>query len=193
MQTKKERLAMENDDELTPEQIEDLKYWEVRLRFAGYSVRLVDRAEIASQSSDKKGLAFIAHDEGVYHGDLFLRDARSIYLPDNLRVEGELDLIETGIKSLPENLKVLGDAFFALTYISYLPKTLSVTGDVWLSMMRVPLTIPDGFVFNANLYANSAKIKWGHDVVVMGNLYVDRDDVVPEWVDVRGDVVRSEW
>ena len=51
-----------------------------------------------------------------------------IKLPDNLTVNGDLDLSHTPIKSLPNNLVVIGNLFLKDTQIEMIQAGLTVTG-----------------------------------------------------------------
>lgn len=58
-------------------------------------------------------------------------------LPKNLKVEGNLDLSVSKIKSLPVGLKVGGDLILTYTKIKSLPKGLEVKGNLILSFTDI--------------------------------------------------------
>ena len=73
----------------------------------------------------ENGKLILDDDELVSHGDLYLcGNADVIKLPDNLKVDGYLDLENTQIKELPINLQVRGSLNLQGTQIKKLPYCL---------------------------------------------------------------------
>jgi hypothetical protein len=71
-------------------------------------------------------------------GDLDLDGSKITSLPQGLKVEGDLDLEDTPITSLPEGLKVGGSLFLRDTLITSLPQGLQVGGS--LNLYYTPLS-----------------------------------------------------
>ena len=68
-------------------------------------------------------------------GNLCIRGMSDITeLPENLIVEGDLDLSGTGITFLPDNLTVKGHLNIEGTKIRILPSDLSVGGNLYLDV-----------------------------------------------------------
>ena len=58
-------------------------------------------------------------------------------LPDNLSVDGFLDIRGTGITKLPKNLRIRGDSYMAKTQITELPSDLYIGGDYFLEFSKI--------------------------------------------------------
>lgn len=72
-------------------------------------------------------------------------------LPDNLKVDGNLNLQGTQITTLPDNLKVGGSLDLADTQITTLPDNLKVGGNLDLYETQIT-TLPDNLEVGGNIY-----------------------------------------
>ena len=93
--------------------------------------------------TSSSGERFVKHlnnkyDEIIVNGDLILYKKENLkYLPDNLRVEGSLILLDTPIQSLPDNLYVKGSLSLEGTPIQSLPDNLHVEGMLYLKRTQI--------------------------------------------------------
>ncbi len=72
-----------------------------------------------------------SHDKNIVEIDGEQYDVYN--LPDNLEVEGNLNLRNTDITSLPDNLIVKGDLYLENTNITSLPDNLKVGDNIYIS------------------------------------------------------------
>jgi hypothetical protein len=84
-------------------------------------------------------------------GSLKLNYSKIESLPDNLQVNGDLELIDTLIKSLPSNLQVKDNLYLIGTPIESLPNNLQVEGDLYLGDTQIK-TLPSNLQVGGNLY-----------------------------------------
>src|ERR1039457_5870121 len=78
-------------------------------------------------------------------GTLDLRNTKITSLPDNLTVNGYLDLENTLITSLPDNLTVNGSLYLQNTKITSLPDNLTVNGNLDLSYTKIT-SLPNNLI-----------------------------------------------
>ena len=71
--------------------------------------------------------------------------------PEDLDVEGNLNLDSTKITSLPNGLKVRGYLSLFDTSITSLPKDLKIRGNLYLSNTKIT-SLPNGLEVGGNLY-----------------------------------------
>ena len=96
-------------------------------------------------------------------GDFYISYTNITKLPDNLKVEGDLDLVDTPIVNLPVGLKVGGSLDLSGTKVVILPKDLIVGGNLFV--METPV----------NRKYSSEQLKTMLPGV-KGNIYDDRSD-----------------
>jgi len=121
-------------------------------------------------------------------GSLDLSEIPIKSLPDNLRVGGDLFLDSTSIKSLPDNLQVGGDLDLSGTRIKSIPDNLQVRGSLSLSRTLIK-TIPDNLQVGEGLYLSGTNIKSLPDNLKLGgDLYLDgtKIDYLPDNLKVGG-------
>ena len=97
-------------------------------------------------------------DNLTVNGDLDLRNTQIGSIPDNLTVSGDLDLSHTQIKSLPNNLVVRGFLDLAYTQIKSLPNNLIVRGDLYLNHTQIE-SLPNNLVVGGILDLGNTQIK----------------------------------
>ena len=90
-------------------------------------------------------------------GDLVVPRFGPTALPEQLTVEGKLDLRASQITRLPEGLKVGQSLALTGHAITGLPRTLSVAGDLWLGGSCI-LSLPEGFRVGGSLYLHNTPI-----------------------------------
>lgn len=96
-------------------------------------------------------------DELMVKGDVFLQYIdKELILPDNLTVEGDLNLHHSNITSLPNNLKVGRDLKLGGTKITSLPNDLKVGRDLMLFNTNIT-TLPDNLTVSG---------LWMYDMVI---------------------------
>ncbi len=66
-------------------------------------------------------------------GDLVIDDPDITALPDNLAINGNLNLSGSCVCKLPDNLLVVGDLFLHRNVIVELAEALNVGGTVWIA------------------------------------------------------------
>ena len=74
----------------------------------------------------------ITPDDLIINGDLNLSKTKITKLPDNLTVNGNLDLTHSKITKLPDNLTVGGNLYLNHSKITSLPNNLTVKMDLYL-------------------------------------------------------------
>ena len=91
-------------------------------------------------------------------GGLFLEHSDIPYLPEGLKIGGNLNLSYTPkLKSLPSDLDVKGDIYLDSSNIASLPEGLKVGGDLDLSDTQVEL-LPKGLQVGGTLDLGRTKI-----------------------------------
>lgn len=94
-----------------------------------------------------------------FAGDLFLENSEIKTLPDNLEVDGFLNLSFSQITELPSNLKLHGGLYLENTRIKSLPSTLTrVPGDLNLINSEVE-TLPDNLKVDGWLDLRNSNIR----------------------------------
>jgi hypothetical protein len=77
--------------------------------------------------------------------------------PDELNVKGNLNLMNTKIKSLPDGLQVRGYLYLRDTPITSLPEGLKV--ERWLDLRNTPITsLPKGLQVRGDLYIENTPL-----------------------------------
>lgn len=93
----------------------------------------------------------LSKEDLVYNDDLELTFSNITYLPDNLVVNGYLILLANEIiKKLPNNLTINGDLNLYGSIIEKIPKKLKVYGDLNLFGCEISL-LPDDLYVNGDL------------------------------------------
>src|ERR1035437_5384125 len=93
-------------------------------------------------------------------------------IPNNLTVNGNLDLSNTKITSLPDNLTVKGSLYLSNTKITSLPNNLTVNGTLDLRNTKIT-SLPNNLTVNGNLYLTNTQITSLPDnLTVKGSLYL---------------------
>ena len=82
-------------------------------------------------------LSSITPDDLIVNGDLNLTNRKIAKLPDNLTVRGDLYLTRASITKLPDNLAVGRDLFVSRTKITELPDNLKVGGNLHASYTKI--------------------------------------------------------
>ena len=107
-------------------------------------------------------------------GDLSLIDTPIKSLPDNLKVSGGLSLADTPIKSLPDNLQVGGNLSLIGTAIESLPDNIQLGGSLFLSRTSIK-SLPDNLKVSGSLNLRDTPIKSLPDnLQVGGSIYLNR-------------------
>ena len=137
----------------------------------------------------KHGLRFVESENGFrYYGDLLLYKCDIESLPNNLVVEGYLDLDGASITSLPDNLTVGGYLDIRGTKITSLPDNLTV-GD-YLDIRGTKITsLPDNLIVGGLLNIEGTRITHiPNDLVVGGSLDLRGTDItsLPDDLTVGG-------
>ena len=137
----------------------------------------------------KHGLRFVESENGFrYYGNLFLYKCDIESLPNNLVVEGYLDLEGTCITSLPDNLTVGSFLDIRGTKITSLPDNLTV-GD-YLDIRGTKITsLPDNLIVGGLLNIEGTRITHiPNDLVVGGSLDLRGTDItsLPDDLTVGG-------
>ena len=105
--------------------------------------------------------------KAYYNDDLDLYGAKITELPDNLVVDGYLNLNNSEITELPDNLVVGGNFYLYNTKITKLPDNLVVGG--YLNLYGAKITkLPDNLVIGGSLYLGYANITKLPDNLVVG-------------------------
>ena len=107
-------------------------------------------------------------------GDLSLIDTPIKSLPDNLKVSGGLSLAGTPIKSLPDNLQVGGNLSLIGTAIESLPDNIQLGGSLFLSRTSIK-SLPDNLKVSGSLNLRDTPIKSLPDNLQVGG-DLDLDD-----------------
>ena len=112
----------------------------------------------------------------VVKGNLNLRSTQITSLPDNLYVEGYLNLYNCkNLTSLPDNLHVKDDLNLYGTPIESLPDNLHVGGGLNLYGCKNLTSLPDNLHVEGSLYLANTPIKSLPDnLVVKGTIYINR-------------------
>ena len=134
-------------------------------------------------------------------GGLFLEHSDIPYLPEGLKIGGNLNLSYTPkLKSLPSDLDVKGDIYLEGSNIASLPEGLKVGGDLDLLDTQVEL-LPKGLQVGGTLDLRRTKItSLPKGLVVKGKLII-KNTVLLEYTDeeiremikpgfVKGKIVR---
>lgn len=98
-------------------------------------------------------------------------------LPDNLTINGYLDLSHMSIKRLPENLTVKDNLDASYTEITKLPERLTVGKDI--SLIGTPITrLPDNLTVKGSLNLSRTKItKLPDNLTVRGKLNISKTEI----------------
>jgi len=73
---------------------------------------------------------WIEEGQTEFYGNLSFHESSITHLPNNMKVEGWLDLTNTNITKLPDNLYVGGNLYIERTNITNLPNDLRLVGGV---------------------------------------------------------------
>jgi len=123
-------------------------------------------------------------------GNLNLSHSNIRTLPAGLRINGDLNLNNSEIQELPPGLKINGSLSAGRTSIRELPQDLYVLYDVYLRDSKIK-HLPDNFDCNGHLDIAGTKItKLPKDLIVEGNLNLNRLQIpeLPEALYVGGDL-----
>jgi hypothetical protein len=101
----------------------------------------------------------ISPEELNIEGDLDLEGRRIRQLPDNLKVGGSLNLENTLIEQLPDNLKVEGTLYLEQATIEQLPDNLKVGGDLHLEGSTIK-QFPNNLKVGRSLFLYRTPISW---------------------------------
>ena len=92
-------------------------------------------------------------------GGLFLQHSDIPYLPEGLKIGGNLNLSYTPkLKSLPSDLDVKGDIYLEGSNIASLPEGLKVGGDLDLAYTKIT-SLPKGLEVGGNLFIKNTKLE----------------------------------
>ena len=125
------------------------------------------------KSSDK----YVINDDFSidYKSDLFLVNTNITKLPNNLTVNGWLDLRNTNITKLPDNLTVHGYLNLTNINITKLPDNLTVNGSLILTNTNIT-ELPDNLTVYGNLYLDNTNItKLPDNLKVKDNIRITID------------------
>ena len=86
-------------------------------------------------------------------------------IPNNLTVNGSLDLEDTLITSLPDNLTVNGNLDLSNTLITSLPDNLTVNGYLDLSYTKIT-SLPDNLTVKGGLYLSNTPIAKNEELLI---------------------------
>ena len=90
---------------------------------------------------------------------LFLAHSNITYLPEGLKVSGNLNISYTPkLKSLPSDLDVKGDIYLEGSNIASLPEGLEVGGDLDLAYTKIT-SLPKGLEVGRNLYIENTELE----------------------------------
>ena len=122
-----------------------------------------ENSKMLSQMADFKAATGLDIGVGDGHpffaGDLFLENSEIKTLPDNLEVDGFLNLSFSQITELPSNLKLHGGLYLENTRIKSLPSTLTrVPGDLNLINSAIE-TLPDNLKVDGWLDLRNSDIR----------------------------------
>jgi len=121
-------------------------------------------------------------------GDLLLSEYKLHFLPDNLTVDGTLDLSNSNIRHLPKKLKA-AQLDLTNTIIEEIPDDLE-SKQIIFSKSRVS-KLPDNFT-TFNLFLGGSSIKsLPKNLVVTGTLNLEDSDIesIPEDIKLKGSLV----
>ena len=97
-------------------------------------------------------------------------------LPDNLVVEGTLDIRNNPISKLPENLTVNGDLFVGNTNITEIPSSIAISGTLFLDNSKVE-TLPPGLSVGSLYLSESRITEIPADITIRYSLIVNHSQV----------------
>lgn len=98
-------------------------------------------------------------------------------LPDNLRVIGDLLLVDTDITQLPKGLEIEGSLIGNGLKIKELPNDIKVKESIYLAESEIE-TLPNGLHIEFTLSVSNTPIKTlPSDLEVKGNLYINGTDI----------------
>ena len=90
---------------------------------------------------------------------LFLAHSNITYLPEGLKVSGNLNISYTPkLKSLPSDLDVKGDIYLEGSNIASLPEGLEVGGDLDLAYTKIT-SLPKGLEVGGDLYVENTELE----------------------------------
>lgn len=105
-------------------------------------------------------------------------------LPENLRVIGDLILVDSDITQLPKGLEIEGSLIANSLKIKELPNDIKVKESVYLAKSEIE-TLPSGLHIEFTLSVSNTPIKTlPSDLEVKGNLYINGTDIeeLPETI-----------
>ena len=92
-------------------------------------------------------------------GGLFLQHSDIPYLPEGLKIGGNLNLSYTPkLKSLPSDLDIKGDIYLEGSNIASLPEGLKVGGDLDLAYTKIT-SLPKGLKVGGDLYIENTELE----------------------------------
>ena len=92
-------------------------------------------------------------------GGLFLQHSDIPYLPEGLKIGGNLNLSYTPkLKSLPSDLDIKGDIYLEGSNIASLPEGLKVGGDLDLAYTKIT-SLPKGLEVGGDLYIENTELE----------------------------------
>jgi len=94
---------------------------------------------------------------GDMKGHLYLDNTKVSFLPEGLKVGGDLNMFETNVNTIPKELFVKGSFDLSNTPITSLPENLKVGGDLYLCHTNIN-TLPEDLEVGCSLYLTSSKI-----------------------------------
>ena len=112
-------------------------------------------------------------------GDLELYDYDfDITLPDNLYVDGHLDLVGTKITKLPKGLKVNASIWLGRTKLKEIPADIEIGWALSLNLCKDVLQLPDGLNIPSSLYLEWSGItELPNNLTVNSSLYAEHTKV----------------
>ena len=103
--------------------------------------------EQMAQFENSTDIALGIKDGRPFHnGDLVLEGGGPVVIPDNLHVDGDLDIRDSSINYLPHGLKVEGNLLYDKKSVRNLPRDIQVNGSIELADGHVIGENPFGFI-----------------------------------------------
>jgi len=130
------------------------------------------------------------------NGDLDLGYAEFSQLPMDLTVAGDLNLSNTRITELPYCLSVGKSIYLSDSGITQLPERLRVKGDLYLDHTQL-CNLPERIVVDGDLHLENSHIKaLPERLTVEGNLFIYGTSIVdkplPRSVEVKGSIIQDK-
>ena len=108
------------------------------------------------------------HIEGSLHLDTISQGSNTTKLPDNLKIEGNLNISNSKIKRLPDGLKVGGSIVGIESELEYIPDNFTVFGVLFLTGSKKLKMLPKNLEVHKSLYISDTGIKRLPDDIKIG-------------------------